>query len=111
MKLTDEQREEILLTLNDMYLNCLAQKAELKNISDIWDNILEEVFENTERHILNFIDKIQHDKDFEFSKNFWYTALMFEMVNLQDKEEIKHITSKVGFNGFGSGNTHNNNLS
>lgn len=110
MKLTAEQRVEILFILNDMYLNCLAQKEKLKNISDIWDDVLESAYENTQKYILNLMDKIKTDKDFAFSEDFWRSALMFEMVNQQDEEDLQQFILKTS-GGFNGGNSANNNLS
>lgn len=100
-KLTDEQREEILFILNDMYLKCISQKAKLKNISDIWDDVIERSYDNTAKHILTLTDKIQHDKDFEFSEDFWRSALIWEMVRVQDEEDLEHLILKTSCNGFG----------
>lgn len=93
-KLTDEQRQEVLLTLNEIYNNHLNEKAKLEKLY-AWDETFENIFASMGSKILNLIDKIKNDKDFEFSKDFWHSALISEIIKGQNNEDVQHINSKV----------------
>lgn len=96
-KLTAEQREEVLLSLDEMLCSTKKNKEKLSKLTDWYDESIDKYFNEGINDIENLIEKIKTDKDFQLSKDLLIMGLIHEMLSTKDKDTLCKLN--MGFCG------------
>lgn len=104
MKLTKEQKDEVLSVLNEMRKNAENKYAYMKEYANtdpkIDRKILDRLFSEATKDIDKFIEKVENDENFELSTNSWRAVFAFEIARTKRQEDLMAINSlKNGFGG------------
>lgn len=101
MKLTTEQRREAIAILTTMLCDTKKNKDRLSKPNKWYDKADEsivEYFTETINDIINLINQLETDKDFELSPDFLRTAFIYQIASTKNKDTLAKLNN--GYKGF-----------